>query len=160
MWRKTNDGTTGYVSTTNPNTGAVTTSMEDNGGNSTVYTFPAPNSYGQVFVTQVQYYQGLSTLLKTIQYCYNPTGTTCQSPVTLPITALTVTTTVGTLSRKSSYTYDKYGNTLTDAEYDFGASSPTSTTTTVYGSWKWFNLRSGFLDHQQQTMHDHTDEWH
>jgi hypothetical protein len=133
--RTTTDGTTTYSSSTNPTTGAVTTTMKDNGGNVTAYTFSTPNTYGQAVLIEVQHYLGSSSLLKTDTYCYNNT-TACQNPVTLPVTSVSISTTVGTQTRQSSYTSDKYGNVLTDAEYDFGATSPTLTTTTVYGSWK------------------------
>jgi hypothetical protein len=138
--RTTADGTTTYISgppfsNANGNWGSQT-EVTDQGGNMTLYMFSLPNSVGQSVLVEKQVNLGTSTLQSTTVYCYNNNTTKCnQATVTLPITQMTVQTTVGTQTRQSAYTYDKYGNILSDAEYDFGASSPTTTTTTVYGTW-------------------------
>jgi YD repeat-containing protein len=140
LTRTTSDGTTTYsVTPAGSSYGAVTT-VTDQGGNVTIYTFSVPSSNGTVVLSQVQQYKGAqspSNLLKTTLYCYNNNTSNCaQATVEFPINQGTVyTTPAGGSARASAYTYDKYGNTLTDSEYDFGASNPTITTTTVYGSW-------------------------
>lgn len=134
--RTTNDGATTYSATAAGSTYGSYTTVTDQGGNVTAYTFSTPNSLGQSVLAEKQVKLGAATILSTILYCYNNNTSNCSTAtVTLPITQMTVYTTIGSQTRQSSYTYDKYGNTLTDAEYDFGASSPTITTTTVYGSW-------------------------
>jgi RHS repeat-associated protein len=147
--RATSDGTTTYsVTPAGTNYGSSTT-VTDPAGNRTVYQFSYPSTYGNVVLTMKQVYQGTSTLLEQDNYCYNNDTTHCTAStaayavVTFPITQKTVSTTPnGSLIRKSSFTFDAYGNVLTDAEYDFGAGSPTRTTTITYGSWNGSNCVS------------------
>jgi RHS repeat-associated protein len=145
--RVTSDGTTSY-SVTPAGTGyGATTTVTDPGGNKSVYQFSKPSTNGYVVLTMMQVYKGTSTLLKQVNYCYNSDTTHCTastSPyaiVSFPITQETVYTTPNgsSMTRESAYTFDFYGNKLTDAEYDFGAGSPTSTTTIAYGSWNGSN---------------------
>jgi RHS repeat-associated protein len=133
LTRTTSDGTTTYAwaHITNGNTTTVT----DQGGNKTVYTFM------NGILTQVQYYQGSSTLLTTDVHCYNAAsgqpGNCATAGVSLPITEVDVYHTINGLSLGSSRTqtkYDKYGNVTYSAQYDFGATTPTQTTTIVYGT--------------------------
>jgi RHS repeat-associated protein len=148
--RVTSDGTTSYsvtpAGTNGTPYGAVTT-ITDQGGNKTSYQFSSPSTYGNVVLTMRQVYKGSSTLLEQDNYCYNTDTAHCTastSPyavVTFPITQETVFTTPNgsSLMRKSAYTFDAYGNVLTDAEYDFGAGTPTKTTTIAYGTWNGSN---------------------
>ena len=148
--RTTSDGTTEYdwvlVNNGNGNYGNTTTVI-DNGGNKTVYTFTGLTSTGNAAypivqaLTEVQHYQGSSTLLTTDVYCYNAAsgqpGNCSTAVVSLPITEVDVYHTINGMSNSSrtQTRFDKYGNALVLAHYGFGASSPTFQTTTTYGSW-------------------------
>jgi len=141
------------------NTNVETTTVLDPGQNKTVYTFtgffPAQVSpcggtteaSASPNLTQVQVYQNTGTvsspvysLLETIVYCYNGNTSSCPTTVVTPFAQITerdTYTTLGSMSNSSRIQelYDSYGNTTSVARYDFGASSPTRTTTTSYGNW-------------------------
>lgn len=131
--RITSDGTTEYdwAHITNGNTTTVT----DQGGNKTIYTFINGN------LTQVQQYQGASTLLTTDVYCYNAAsgqpGNCASAYTALPITEVDAYHTINGMSTSSrrETQYDKYGNVSYSATYDFGATSPSIATTSTYGNW-------------------------
>ena len=144
--RASTDGTTTYtwapVSNGNNNWGNTTT-VVDQGGNKTVYTFTGLTSSGNAetpitqALTQVRHYQGSSTLLTTDLYCYNGVTTGCAiAVVSLPITEVDVYHTINGMSAPSRQQtkYDNYGNITYSAQYDFGASTATLATTTAYGS--------------------------
>ena len=127
--RTTSDGVTTYAWT--PTTHGNTTTVTDNGGNQTVYTFA-----GQA-VTQVQHYLGATTLLTTDVYCYNGASSNCaNTSVSLPISEIDVYHTISGMSASSrtQTNFDTYGNVTYAAQYDFGGGSPTYATTTAYGS--------------------------
>jgi RHS repeat-associated protein len=136
----------------------------DQGGNNTVYTFTGLTATGNAAFpviqarTQVQHYQGSissSNLLATDVYCYNAAsgqpGNCSTAVVSGPVTEVDVYHTIPNLATGSSRTqtqYDGgptgscataqsgcYGNVTYSAQYDFGASSPTLTSTMTYGSW-------------------------
>jgi RHS repeat-associated protein len=158
MTRTTSDGTTTYtwaaVNNRNGNWGNTTTVL-DQAGNKTVYTFTGLTATGNALppvvqaVTEIQYYTNWGTvsspnysLAKQVVYCYNggvsPTVTLCPNNVVSgPVTQLAVFTTLGGMSSASeSYTtYDDYGNVTYSAQYDFGGTSPVTATTITYGSW-------------------------
>ena len=129
------------------NYNAVNT-VVDPGGNKTVYTFTGFTSTGAAAaptaqaVTQVQYYQGLSTLLATDVYCYNTAFASCSfttaptSTVTLPVSSEVIMHKLNGMSKASAteYHYDTFGNVTYVASYDFGASSPALTSTITYGT--------------------------
>ena len=97
------------------------------------------SSSGRLLV-QTVVKQGAATTLSTKTYCYNNVQTNCASPAayaTFPITQIDVYTQLAGMSSqsRSTTTYDIYGNVLTNAVYDFGATSPVVTTTTSYGTW-------------------------
>jgi len=148
--RTTSDGTTTYTWAAVNNGGGNwgnTTTVVDNGGNSTVYTFTGLTSAGNAAppvtqaLTEIQRSQGSGTLLTTDLYCYNAAsgqpGNCSTAVVSLPIKEVDVYHTINGMSNSSrrQVTYDKYGNVLVSAQYDFGATTPTVQTTAVYGSW-------------------------
>lgn len=149
LQRTTADGTTTYnwaaVNNGSGNWGNTTT-VTDQGGNQTVYTFTGLTSTGNAAapvvqaLTQVKHYQGTSTLLTTDVYCYNGLGgqpRNCSTAVvSMPITEVDVYHTINGMSTSSrrQTMYDKYGNVSYAAQYDFGGSSPVVATTITYGS--------------------------
>lgn len=92
-----------------------------------------------VFPSQVQEYQGSSTLLRTTTYCYNGNQTSCSTayapnfPLTQRDTYVLLAGMSGS-SRTTSF-FDTYGNVTESDVYDFGASSPAFKAKTTYGSW-------------------------
>jgi hypothetical protein len=150
LTRTTSDGTTTYTwAVVNNGSGQYgnTTTVVDNGGNKTVYTFTGLTATGNAAypviqaLTQVQHYLGTSTLLTTDVYCYNAAsgqpGNCATAVVSLPITEVDVYHTINGMSTssRSQTQYDKYEDVTYFAQYDFGATAPTTATTTVYGSW-------------------------
>ena len=144
LTRTTADGVTTYtwaaVNNGNGNYGNTTT-VVDQGGNKTVYTFTGLNAAypaAQV-LTQVQRYQGSSTLLNTTVICYNNNISNCATAsVSYPIsTKYTYTYPAGMTLAQARFTkqqYDLYANLIADLEYDYNQSL-ISTTDIVYGSW-------------------------
>lgn len=101
-------------------------------------------SFNGEFLTEKQVYQGAAsgTPLLTTVYCYNGNLSGCAAPtsnITLPIKETDTYTTPGGMSRstRSQRKYDPtYGNLTYLAEYDFGATTPTSQKYFFYGqSW-------------------------
>ena len=148
--RVTSDGTTTYTWAAVFNGGGNTTTVVDNGGNKTVYTFTGLGAVlpATQVLTQVQKYQNTGTvsspvytLLTTDVYCYQGSsgqpGNCATAAVSLPVTEVDVYHTINGMSNSSrtKTTFDKYGNVLVSAQYDFGATSPTVQTTTTYGTW-------------------------
>lgn len=113
----------------------TTTTVTDNGGNVTIET-TAITATEERAVLKTQTYSGSSTLLKTQLFCYNGTAeANCPTQtVTFPVLSKSVYTTQGNVTSESVYTYNQYGEILTDTEYDFGATTPSFTTTNTYGS--------------------------
>jgi YD repeat-containing protein len=151
LTRTTNDGTTTYTLThTTIGSGIynATNAVVDNGGNQTIYTFTGFTSTGAAglptgqVLTEVQRYQGVSTLLTTDVYCYNTVFSSCSftggpnAVVTLPISSLVVMHKINGLSNTSATEthFDSYGNVTYSAQYDFGGISPIRATTIQYGS--------------------------
>ena len=148
MTRGTQDGATTYTVSPNGLSGNTYTTRLDPGKNKAVDYFTGGGLYRYgvaPVLTEVQQYQNTGTvaspvyaILTTDIYCYNGNTTNCQTAgVSYPITQKDSYHTPGamTTSSRVSTTYDKYGNVTSVAEYDFGASSPTTTTTAYYGSW-------------------------
>lgn len=162
--RTTSDGTVSYTLAFASISGASdykeTDTRIDAGGNKTVYTFTGLTStgnsstYTQV-LTEKQSYINQGTVSSpsygtptTMIYCYNsssPTVANCPTAqVTVPISEVDVFTQPSGMSNYSRQQtqYDggpgsslaHYGNVTYSAQYDFGGSSPTSATTTVYGT--------------------------
>ena len=151
MTRTTSDGVTTYTwAAVNNGSGnwGNTTTVVDNGGNKTVYMFTGLTATGNAAapvvqaLTQIQRYQGSSTLLTTDVYCYNGAsgqpGNCATAVVSLPVTEVDVYHTIngmGTNSSRTQAKYDQYGNVTYSAQYDFGGSSPSRATTSTYGTW-------------------------
>lgn len=120
----------------------------DQGGNKTVYTFTGFTSTGAAaaptaqVLTQIQHYQGSSTLLTTDVYCYNTGFSSCSFTgartvtVKLPVTSKIIMHKINGMSTTSAteYHYDSYGNVTYVASYGFGATIPTITTTVFFGT--------------------------
>src|ERR1700687_5447395 len=106
--------------------------------NKSVYTFIG--SFPHEWVSQIQEYQGSSTLLRTNALCYNGNQSSC--PTAVPPTQLTqedkyVLYAGMSGSSRNTVKYDNYGNVTESDAYDFGASSPAfKTVFSGYGqSW-------------------------
>jgi hypothetical protein len=150
MTRTTSDGMVTYTWT--KTTAGNTTTRLDIGKNKTVFTFNSTP-----VLTEVQSYVNTGTVAsptysstptKQIVYCYNtssPTVSSCPTAVVQePITEVDAFTTLGGMSTSSRQQtqYDggpsgalpHYGNVTYSAQYLFGATSPTRTTTITYGS--------------------------
>ena len=126
----------------------ATNTVIDPGGNKTVYTFTGFTSTGTAaeptaqVLTQVKRYQGSSTLLSSDVYCYNTAFSSCSftnaptATVTYPVTELVVIHKINGMSATSAtdMDFDAYGNVTYSAQYDFGGSTPVTTTTATYGS--------------------------
>jgi RHS repeat-associated protein len=115
----------------------------DPGGNKTIYTFTGFTSTGLAalptaqLLTQVQRYQGSSTLLTTDVYCYNTNTSNCATAVaSYPITEVDVYHTIYGMSNSSrtQTKYDAYQNVTYSAQYDFGGTTAVRATTIRYGS--------------------------
>ncbi len=157
--RTTQDGTTTYTSAWDGAVGHVDdTTVLDPGMNKTIYHFELI-SYGGLstflpdpILAQVTSYQNTGTvsspvytLAETFVICYNGKTSGCASSTdgsgtalyNYPITERDAYTTLGSMSISSRVQelFDSYGNTTSVANYDFGASSPTLTTSTAYGTW-------------------------
>ncbi len=150
MTRTTPEGVWTYVWATTTNTsGAIngnSTTVTDPAGNVTVYTFTGMSSAGpslffKQVLTHVVVKQGPSWIQRTTDICYNgQTLANCMSDqVAGPIVETTTYTTIPLMTpgspSKVDTTFDTYGNVLTYAAYDFGASTPTTTTTFQYGTF-------------------------
>jgi len=147
-----NGDTTTYTIAYLPISGSnykATNTVIDPGGNQTVYTFTGFTDGGNAsfptaqVVTEVQHYQGTATLLTTDVYCYNTVFSSCSltsaptTTVTYPITSIVIMHQINGMANISATEthYDSYGNVTYTAQYDYGASSPTTATTTIYGTW-------------------------
>jgi hypothetical protein len=148
------DGSTAGLARTTPDTPGQAWSYVRSGVSSphtTAITSPPDPFTGIADVTNIQFqgnyetqrdvYQGAAsgTPLKTTYTCYNGNGvgspSTCSTiAVATPFSRITRFTSLdgGTLA-ESDMTYDGYGNVTGTDSYDFGASTPTTKTTTVYG---------------------------
>lgn len=139
LTRKVYDGSSGWTSTwkyvnsnDNSTPGTFTVTLTDAANNETLYTFAGG------FQTQAQYYQGTTTILKTVSTCYNGNTSNCAtaSVPTTPITETDVYTSFNTSSPNRVQTlYDSYGNVTQVSNYDFGAATPTNKIFVPRGSW-------------------------
>jgi YD repeat-containing protein len=149
--RVTSDGMTTYTLAYSLISGVnyeATNTVVDNGGNHTIYTFTGLTSTGNAalptaqVLTEVQHYQGSSTLLTTDVYCYNTVFSSCSfgaaptATVSYPVTKLIVMHKVSGMSTTSATEthFDAYGNVTYSAQYDFGGTSPVRATTIKYGT--------------------------
>ena len=150
-------GTTTFTSDNGVGGQVSTTTVLDPGKNKTVYHFELindgnPNDSPDPIIAQITYYQNTGTisspaytLFKTVVICYNGQSSGCAGSTDgseTPLYSYSVNerdtyTTLGSMSTSSRVQelFDSYGNTTSVANYDFGASSPTLTTSTTYGTW-------------------------
>jgi len=150
--RITPDGTTTYNQTAVPCSvgpgciyaGTSTTSVSKPDGSSEqihfiydlVYEGNASGDVNYKYETAHTWHSPTGTLLKSTMKCYNgATGDCTTSPVSIPISQISTTTTLdnGLVSRSVEFLNSTGLETERD-EYDFGASSPTRTTTTTYAT--------------------------
>jgi RHS repeat-associated protein len=125
LTRTTPDGTWTY--TRSLGTGAASTMTAiDPKSNRTVIHFQG------IYETQRLTYQGTilaANLLQTINTCYNGATAPCTATaITLPVMSRTVTTQLGTVASsvqsKKVYTYNIYGLTTEEDDYDWGPTAP------------------------------------
>jgi RHS repeat-associated protein len=152
--RTTPDGTWQYQRTgTSPAYTTTITSPADpvtGQNNVTVINFQGN------YETQRQVYQGAATgtPLTSVITCYNGNLANCNTTaVTTPFSQITKFTQFngGSQVRLDTF-YDGYGSVTETDQYDFGASTPTQKTTTLYGSYVSASdtctaLTNGIVDH-------------
>lgn len=128
------DGSTAGVTRTTPDgtwtysrNGLVlptTTTIIDPQGNLTNMEFQG------TYETQRVVNQGSSTVLETVNTCYNGSASPCTgTAVSLPILSKTVTTILpgsSNLESKVASTYNIYGQLTEEDDYDFGSGAPAS----------------------------------
>ena len=132
-WTFTNNNTTAQVEGLPSGNYTVTEQDAASPSNKTVYTFAGE------YQAQAVYYQGTSTVLKTVVTCYNGEAfASCPSAVSyaLPITEKDVYTQLGSSGYNEVQTmFDTYGNVTSVYNYDYGASTATLQTGISYGTW-------------------------
>ncbi len=139
--RTTPDGTWNYSQ------GAGTTTITDPAANVTTVYFKG------IYEIERMIYQGpalSANLLKTVEICYNGTGSLCNpNGVTLPITQRTVTEILpgsSNLQCKHIYNYNSNGLPTEQDDYDYGSGAPPASplrkTLITYAS-----LANNILDH-------------
>ncbi len=118
---------------------AWTTTIADPQSNQTVMNFQT------IYETQRVVKQGSSTVLGTVNTCYNSSATSCNSTaVSRPITQRTVTTTLGNLKAQTQTFYNSYGMPTKVDEYDFGSGTVGNfkrETMACYASLSWIQDR-------------------
>jgi RHS repeat-associated protein len=119
----------------NPST--VTTVTNPHGD---VTTYTVVPSTATPPLTPIPLLYQITSTASTITFCYNTSAmcsVTSTNNVNAPITRTdTYTQLAGmTTSSRVTKTFDSMGNVLTVSSYAFGASSPSFTTTTTYGTW-------------------------
>jgi len=118
--RTTPDSTTPWnYSRTLGSGAATTTTMTDPLGNETVISFQG------IYETQRQVYTGASTLLETVNTCYNGSASPCTgTAITLPINKRTVITQLGAVGTgvesETVTSYNSIGLAAEEDDYDFG----------------------------------------
>ena len=152
LTRTTPDGITTYTAVENYSTQQTVTTVRDPLGNKFVYTFYGAAAINQglfygPWITGKAVYQNIGTVqapaysstpLSSDTICYNGTPWTCAtSSITYPIVSRNIIHSLSGMSTSSivAETYDQYGNTTSTSKYDFGATSPTETIQTSFGSW-------------------------
>lgn len=112
--------------------GQTTVTSPAPANNKLVYTWSAgtPTSNPNAYITQIQTYQGASTLLKTVTVCYNntqmPNCVGASMPSTVQVTQTDTYTQLAGMSTSSRSTtfFDNYGDITESDVYDFGATTP------------------------------------
>ena len=120
LQRTTPDSTTPWnYSRTLGSGAAMTTTMTDPLGNETITSFQG------IYETQRQVYTGSSTLLETVNTCYNGSASPCTGiAITLPIAQRTATTELGIVGKgvesQTVTFYNSNGLASEEDDYDFG----------------------------------------
>jgi RHS repeat-associated protein len=124
--RTTPDGAWSYTRSAGP---PASTAVQDPQDNQTVIDFQG------IYETQRQVNQGASTLLETVNTCYNGASIPCTSTaVSLPIANRTVQVTLPSVSPSQTYTtYNTYGLTTETDQYNYGSSLVRKTITSYTG---------------------------
>ena len=103
---------------------ASTDTITDPLGNQTVMQFQG------IYQTQRQVYQSTSTLLQTVNTCYNGSASPCTSTaVALPIASQAITTILpgsANLQSKVVSSYNSYGQLTEEDDYGYGTGGPGS----------------------------------
>ena len=133
--RKTPDTGSNYWTYAHTESGtAWTTTVTDPQSNQTVYNFQG------IYETERQIKQG-SSVLEDVSTCYNGTSSSCNTTaITLPITQITATTTMGSLQSKVNTNYNSYGLPTEVDEYAYGSGAPgglVRKTLTTYGVYNY-----------------------
>jgi RHS repeat-associated protein len=115
--RTTPDGVSNYSRAIG--TGAAsTTTLVDPASNSTVMQFQG------VYETERKTYQGSSTLLQTIDTCYNGSVSPCTgTAITAQVTQRSIVTTLGTQQKRHYEAYNLYGMPSETDDYDYGTNA-------------------------------------
>jgi len=131
LTRVTSPGGTWSYERSNPATTQWITSVTDPEGNETEYSFQYVATIGNMYETQrlVKQVTGdATTLLETVETCYNAATIPCTSTVvTLPVTRRTLTTKIPNESGKVSQTVSVYrpDGVITElSEFDYGDGNP------------------------------------
>ena len=149
--RTTPDGVTTYNQTATPCsspgciyavTSATTISKPDGSSEAINFVYvPLWQSGAAVGDTNPNYetahtwYSASGKQLKSTMRCYNgATGDCTTTPIALPITQISTTTTIGSVTSQTIEYMNTAGLVTEVDEYDFGASSPTRKTVTAYAS--------------------------
>jgi hypothetical protein len=139
MTRTTPDtGTYSWVYSRDITSGITSTTVGSPMGDSFAYFFSGTLETQRTVkdVTGTQVLQAIT--------CYNGNTTSCGSAsVTLPITQITATTTVGSRTVKRNTNINAYGLPTEVDEYDWGASTPMRKTITAYN----YNTSCGVTNH-------------
>jgi RHS repeat-associated protein len=116
-------GTWTYVHT--EGTSTSTTKITDPNSNDTVITSNGPYAYSNAYEEQRVMYNGPQSsgnVMETINTCYNGASIPCVgTAVSLPITELAVTRTLGNVESETNTYYNSYAFVTKVDEYDFGS---------------------------------------
>ena len=116
--RTTPDGIWTYNHSENGS--AWTTTVADPASNQTTYNFQANNNPVGVYETERQVGS-----LETVTTCYNGNNSNCNTTtITLPISKITATTTLGSAVSQSTSTLNSYGLPTEMDQSDFGSGAP------------------------------------
>ncbi len=112
---------------------AWTTTITDPQSNGATYNFQQVSGTQLAYETERVINQGTSTLLATVDTCYNGASIPCTgTAITYPLSSRTVRTTNQSGSFKTSTAYNSYSLPTETDEYDYGGSTPVRKTYTQY----------------------------
>jgi len=126
---------------------AWTTTITDPQSDQTVMNFQG------VYETERQVNQGTSTLLETVNTCYNGASGNCNSTaITLPITRRTATVTLGNMESENDAYYKSSGLVAKVDEYDFGNGSVGAMKRETMTCYQSFSNNPNILDRPQYSL--------